>query len=767
MEYNQALLEQIIKELKVEKITAKCLLNCGFSSIEECREFLNPSIEKITPISQYEGLEDVAQRIEKAIENNERVLIYGDYDADGICSTVMLKTFLESKGLEEVNYFIPNRREDGYGMNEESIDEITEQYDPDLFITVDCGITNVNEVDYIYNDIGRDIVVTDHHQPQDTLPNCKIFNPHLTKNGAFEDLCGAGVVLRLIERLSSFEESKEYYDLAAIATITDLVKLEKDNRAIVKYGLSVLNHTKRLGLHDLIRTFSKDQLTSQDIGFKLGPRINAAGRISNADSIVELFTEQDPYVVQSLVEEIEEYHMQRQALTKKTAQSVEEELVHYDFNKYPIIVLYNKDWDEGIVGISAAKVTEDYNRPVILLTEAADGQIKGSGRSIPAVNIFELVSAASSKLTKFGGHSQACGLSLNANDLEDFRKELNDAFKANYSNDVFFEDKKAFDFHEITNLMKVTKELEMLEPFGQGNERPLFEVVINDKKFIKMKEGLEHIVYKSGNFSMVGFNLLDKLDMLNSAVDKKITFRLGLNVFNGRESIQAIIDSVQCVSFSDVNIGNYVLTSLYEDKSIFHPKQISLEESIELIKDKDYRTAYLCFAKSTFDEFVQKCEKQIVKNAYFIANPCPNNAIYFDLDINADLTKYENVVFLDRPISLGYIDMLKLDKDCNVFYVENGNGLKLLRTNMIPYDMLGKIYVKIAKKTTLNPNMRVYDLYIDIENLLNVNYNNFMVAICIFMDLGVITKEGKTLKVQKNVKNPIKNSRLYNLIMEG
>ena len=348
MEYNQALLEQIIKELKVEKITAKCLLNCGFSSIEECREFLNPSIEKITPISQYEGLEDVAQRIEQAIENNERVLIYGDYDADGICSTVMLKTFLESKGLEEVNYFIPNRREDGYGMNEESIDEITEQYDPDLFITVDCGITNVNEVDYIYNDLGRDIVVTDHHQPQDALPNCKIFNPHLTKNGAFEDLCGAGVVLRLIERLSSFEESKEYYDLAAIATITDLVKLEKDNRAIVKYGLSVLNHTKRLGLHDLIRTFSKDQLTSQDIGFKLGPRINAAGRISNADSIVELFTEQDPYVVQSLVEEIEEYHMQRQALTKKTAQSVEEELAHYDFNKYPIIVLYNKDCTELI-----------------------------------------------------------------------------------------------------------------------------------------------------------------------------------------------------------------------------------------------------------------------------------------------------------------------------------------------------------------------------------------------------------------------------------
>ena len=162
---------------------------------------------------------------------------------------------------------------------------------------------------------------------------------------------------------------------------------------------------------------------------------------------------------------------------------------------------------------------------------------------------------------------------------------------------------------------------------------------------------------------------------------------------------------------------------------------------------------------------LQKCEKKIIKNSYFIESPCPNNAIYFDIDMNSDLTKYKNVVFLDRPISLGYIDVLKLDKDCNVFYVENGNGLKLLRSNMIPYDTLGRIFVEMSKVLGELPNARVYDLYVDIENLLNVNYNNFMVAICIFMDLGILEKDGKTLKINKNVKNPIKNSRLYNLIV--
>ncbi|MCR4874834.1 MAG: single-stranded-DNA-specific exonuclease RecJ [Clostridia bacterium] len=768
MEYNQALLDQIVNNLNVEKITAKCLLNCGLSSIEECEDFLNPSLDKLTKLENYVGLKEVVERIQRAIDNKERVLVFGDYDSDGICSCAMLKLFFKSKGLD-ADIFIPNRKEHGYGMSEEVLDFVTEEYDPDLFITVDCGIANVEEARYIYEDLGRDIVITDHHEPQDELPKCCIFNPHLSKdNGAYEHLCGAGVVLRLIEALSSFEESLKYYDIAAIATVADLVPLTKDNRAIVSYGLKVLNSKPRKGVDMLIKTFSRDKLNSTDIAFKLAPRLNAAGRLADANPVVQLFFEEDAFLLKSLVEEINEYHNERQNLTKKLCEEVEELMAHYDFDKYPIVVLYKKGWDEGILGITAAKITKDYNRPVILLTDALEGNIKGSGRSIETVNIFECVSNSNSPLLKFGGHSQACGLTLEKENIDLFRINLNKYFKEHYSNDVLLErNEKLFDFHEINNLIKVAKELEMLEPYGQANQKPLFESTIGNLNFKPMKEGMEHVVYKSGKFQMVGFYLLDKLDILNSAIEKSLVFTLTLSPFNNIDYVQALIKEVRCVSFDNYVVTNYILTALYPDKSIFHPKAIDNKAALELIKDNDYTTAYISYTKETFDEFKALCPKKLVENAHFIESPCPNNAIYFDIGINEDLTKYKNVVFLDRPISLGYIDELKLDKDCNVFYVENGNGLKVLRSYMLQYDMLGKVYLEVSKILQNAPNTSIYSIYVDIEKMLNLNYNSFIVAICIFMDLGIITKEGKTLKIQKNVKNPINNSRIYKFIMEG
>ena len=765
MEYNQELLDQIVNQLKVETITAKCLLGMGLTSIEECKDFLNPTLKNLTKLEDYDGLMEVRDRIQQAIDNKERVLIYGDYDSDGICSTAMLKMFFDSKGVE-ANYFIPDRRENGYGMSEEAIEEIVEEFNPDLFITVDCGITNINEVDFILEAVGSDVVVTDHHMPQDELPNCKFFNPHInTHENAYEHLCGAGVVLRLIEALSSFEESMKYYDIAAIATVADMVPLTKDNRAIVTYGLMALNSNPRKGVDMLLKTFTKDAITSSDIGFRLAPRLNAVGRIANANSVVNLFIEQDHFLLQNLIEEIDECHAQRQALTKKTVDEVFEQLQTYDFDKYPIVVAYNENWDEGILGIVAARVANDYNRPAILLTKGKEGILKGSGRSIEAINIFECVKGSSGALAGFGGHSQACGLSLDKENLEQFREDINNYFKENYSNDILLQDSNEyFDFHEVKDYLKIAKELEKLEPFGQGNKKPLFEAVVGNLGFKQINDK-PHIQYKKGKFQMVGFYLLDKLDILNSEIEKKIIFQLSVNRYNNFESAQAQLQDIKCVSFDDALIANYVTTSLYPDKSIFHPEEISVEDALKLIDGNNYTTAYLCYTKETFDEFNKACKKSIVKNSYFIESPCPNNAIYFDINENADLSRYKNVVFLDKPLSLGYIDILKLNKDCKVFYVENGNGLKLVKDNMVSYEMLGKIYLETQKILANNPQIGVYQIYVDIEKLLNVNYNNFMVAICIFMDLGILTKEDKLLKFQKNVKNPIKNSRLYNLIV--
>jgi len=767
MEYNQELLNQIINELNVEPIIAKCLLSIGLTTINDCKKFLNPSFDDLTKLENYEGLEGVKERIQQAIDEKQKVLIYGDYDSDGICSTAMLSMFLKSKGLE-VNYFIPDRREDGYGMSEETLEKVMEEYNPDLFITVDCGITNINEVEFVLDALGSDIVITDHHEPLDELPICPIFNPHLTKENAYTNLCGAGVVFRLIESLSSFDEALKYIDLAAIATIADMVPLTDDNRIIVAYGLNKLNSSPRNGLQALIKTFSNKPLSSSDIGFKLAPRINAVGRLANANEVVELFESDDPYIIKEIVDDINEFHNTRQTMTKKLCDEVEEQIQDYDFERYPIIILYSPKWDEGLIGIAAAKKMQDYKRPVILLTDAQDGLVKGSGRSIQNVNIFECVKNASSKLTRFGGHSQACGLSLQKDDIDSFRIEINEYFKSAYDNSVLIErDENVFDFSEVKNVIKVTKELELLEPYGQGNKKPLFSSVVNDLTFKPMKEGLEHVVYKSGKFQMVGFYLIDKIDILNSAIDKNIIFNLSLDTYNNVDYTQAIINEVRCVSFDDNIISNYVYTSLYPDTSIFHPKEMAIKDAIILANNSSYATAFLCFSKKTYDEFSSQVTKDIVKNAHFIESPCPNNAIFFDIALREDLTKYKNVIFLDKPISLGYIDEMKLNKDCNVFYVENSNGKELLKSYVLPYEKLGKIYIEIAKILQNKANTSIYDIFVDVEKTLNVNYNSFIVAICIFMDLGIFAKEGKFLKINKNVKNPINNSHLYKFIVEG
>ena len=768
MEYNQALLKEIITELKIEPITAKCLLSAGLSSLKECKDFLNPSLSRLTKLEEYDGLKDVSDRIKQAIDNKESVMIYGDYDTDGVTSVAMLKLFLASKGVD-VNYFIPDRRKDGYGLSEQAIEALAEEYNPDLFITVDCGITNIEEVDYILEAIGSDIVITDHHEPQDTLPNCKIFNPHVNSHeNAYEYLCGAGVVLRLIESLSSFEESLEYYDLAALATVADMMPLKGDNREIVSYGLSILNAKPRKGIELLLKSFTKDKIAASDISFKIAPRINAVGRLANANEVVDLFIEQDYFLLENLVETITEYHNERQTLTTKLYEDVVDELQNYDFDKYPIIILKKKGWDEGVLGIAAARVAGEFNRPTILLTEQPSGDLKGSGRSIEAVNIFECVKHSSLNPSKYGGHSQAFGVSMESGEFDQFKESVNKYFKSAYENEVLLQDgREYFDFKtEVQNPMKVARELEKLEPFGQGNPRPFFEAVIGNIGFSQIGDK-PHIAYKTRGFQIAGFHMLDKLDIINSEIEKKIVFTLGINTYKGIDSVQAILDSVKCISHSDAVITNYALTSLYPDKSIFKPENITLDNALKLIEGNNYTTAYICYTKQSFDEFINACKSPIIKNSYFIENPCPNNAIYFNIDEGADLSRYKNVVFIDRPISLGYIDILKLNKDCKVYYIDNNNGIDLLKSLKIDYSILGSIYRQIEKKAEGSSIINVSKLYVDIETLLNINYNIFIVAICIFMDLEILVKEGKFLRLQKNVKNPIANSRLYNLIMEG
>ena len=308
------------RELALDKIVADLLVKRGIDDVEKAREFLHPTLASMTPLNEYSGISEIAERLKTAIENGESIVIYGDYDCDGVCAVSILYAYLSKASKGKVNYFIPNRHSDGYGISVSALDYIAENTDAQVVISVDCGINSVEEVDYAQQELGFDMLITDHHQPGEKLPDCPVFNPHVSAltDTAFRNLCGAGVALRLVEALAGVDESKRYYDIAALATVADVVPLTGDNRVITYYGLVSINRRYRRGITLLADSCIKGQVTSSDIAFKLAPRINAMGRVKDANEVVQLFVENDMFLLKCLVDEINKANDVRQQLTEQS-----------------------------------------------------------------------------------------------------------------------------------------------------------------------------------------------------------------------------------------------------------------------------------------------------------------------------------------------------------------------------------------------------------------------------------------------------------------
>lgn len=371
----------------------------GLDTEDEILSFLRPSLDKMSSPFDIDGMREGADRIKRAILNKEKVLIFGDYDCDGIGAISILMLYLRDK--LDVKYFIPNRVTDGYGMNVDTLKSLISRRRPDLVITVDCGITASEEVEYLKGE-GIDVVVTDHHEPQDVLPDCIVIDPKVKREG-FYDFCGAGVALKLVEAMAGREEIKKYLDIAAISTIADVVPLKDDNRIIAYYGLKQIATSPRKGIKLLLGT---ERLTSHDVMFKLAPRINAAGRLGSAMKTVDLFLEDDIFLLRNLCDDLESDNQKRQNICETVVNEAKSMLSNTDFNKIGAIVLAGENWEAGVLGIAAARLVEEFKFPAILFTRSGD-QYKGSARSIKEVNLFEELSKFSHLFTTFGGHSQA------------------------------------------------------------------------------------------------------------------------------------------------------------------------------------------------------------------------------------------------------------------------------------------------------------------------------------------------------------------------
>ncbi len=467
---------QLAEDCEINPFLALLLVTRGITDPETASEFLLGGEIADDPFG-FADMDLAVERIQRALDNHEQMAVYGDYDADGVTSTVLLYTYLREKEAD-VTYYLPDREKEGYGLHKESID-LLHQQGVKLIITVDNGIAAVGEIAYAAS-LGVDVVVTDHHQPQETLPAAvAVVDPHRADCGSeFKDYAGVGVAFKLVCALEGDAEPvmARFGDLVAIGTLGDVMPLTGENRALVRAGLRVLNEGNRPGLRALARAAGAEnkELSSANVVFTLVPRLNAAGRMDSPDRAARLLMTAQDDVAEALAGEIQQCNVRRQETeTGILTQVIERLQAEPRLLADRVLVIDGENWHPGVVGIIAARIVERYGKPCILLA-VKDGQAKGSGRSVKGFSLFEAIAACEDTLSHFGGHELAAGVGLSADNIPEFRRRINAFAAERYPNMPAPELRLDFKLRPSQVDVEKLNLLKALEPVGAGNSAPVF-----------------------------------------------------------------------------------------------------------------------------------------------------------------------------------------------------------------------------------------------------------------------------------------------------
>ncbi|CDA16068.1 exonuclease RecJ [Clostridium sp. CAG:571] len=543
--------QKIAKNFNVSNLLATILSNKNISSENEIEKFLNPTRNDFYDPFLMPDMKIAVDRILEAMSKKEKIIIYGDYDVDGITSITVLKQFLEDRGIE-VGQYIPNRLNEGYGLNKKAIEEIVKQKYT-LMITVDCGISGVEEVEYA-NSLGIETIITDHHEQGEEIPNALAVVDAKRKDNKypFNQLAGVGVVFKLIQALGiclGLEEKEylKYLDLVCVGTISDIVPLVDENRVIAKLGLKLVQVTKNIGLKTLLDTVGYKKIDSITISFGVAPRINACGRMGFQNEALDLFLTKSEKEAKEISDRLNEYNRERQDTEKKIFSEALQKIEKSEKDK-PCIILGSENWHHGVIGIVASKVTDMYFKPSILIC-FEDGIGKGSGRSVPGFDLHEALSKCDKYVEKFGGHSMAIGITVTQDNFNKFKEEFEEYTK---NSDIDKIVPIIYIDQEVTlkdiNL-KAAKELQLLEPFGEGNKMPLFlykNLRIDSIRALSEGKHLK-LTLKDDNYIIdaIGFNMGALADeyLIGDKID--VVGTLEINSFNNVEKIQINLKDVR------------------------------------------------------------------------------------------------------------------------------------------------------------------------------------------------------------------------------
>lgn len=551
-ETNQEQIEDLKNKYGLNDLLATILSNRNITEEEQIRLFLNPTRSDFHDPFLITDMNIAVERIIKAIENKEKVTIYGDYDVDGITSITVLKSFLKEIGLE-TSVYIPNRLDEGYGLNKNAIDKIAKD-GCNLMITVDCGISGLEEIEYA-NSLGIETIVTDHHEPGNELPNAVavIDNKRKDSKYPFRELAGVGVVFKLTQALSKKLNLKEeaylkYLDIVCVGTISDIVPLVDENRVIAKLGLMLVKQTKNIGLRSIINSSGYAKIDSNTISFGVAPRINACGRMGKAKEALDLLLSTDIQEVNELTQKLNDHNKERQETEKAIFENAVEKIEKEKLNENKAIIVGGENWHHGVIGIVSSKITDMYFKPSILLSFEEDGIGKGSGRSIPGFDLHEALTKCMDTIEKFGGHSMAVGITIRKEKLEEFKEEFEQIAIENKIDQII----PIINIDAKINLNDIDKEMvdsmKQLEPFGEANKMPIFAFKNLKIDSIRALSGGKHLklTLKNNNniINAIGFNIgyLAEEYLIGDKVD--VAGVLEINTFGGVDNLQINIKDI-------------------------------------------------------------------------------------------------------------------------------------------------------------------------------------------------------------------------------
>lgn len=763
------------EELGLSPKTAELLLSRGINDNDEAAAFLHPSPANIEEAYLLKDMDKAVARIRKVVAAGEKIVIFGDYDADGVCATAIMLNCLEQLGCH-AQYMIPSRHEDGYGMTIKSAEQL-HAMGTNLIITVDNGVKSIEEAERCY-ELGMELIITDHHIPGDTLPRCEAL---IMCNNADEypnrHICGAGIAYKLSEALLGKSRAYEYIPFAGIATVADIVPLTGENRTFVALAVNAVRRGRCAeGIKALcaVSQAKMAEINAMDFAFKIAPRLNAASRIEEAGLAVSLLMERSKERAAQLAARLEELNAQRKAQEADIFNSACAQLAQYDITKRRCIVLHDENWNSGVVGIAAARIAEKFYRPTVLLS--GSGTVTGSCRSISDVNIHDALASCGRFFSRFGGHAYAAGLTMEQSDIAEFWQSLDDYLWQKEPEEKFIPSAQ-YDFEmELGGITKrFAEELAMLEPFGAGNPQPV--VLSKDVRLANLErignEGKHlrcHITRADNYIPAVYFNAGSELKNMLDMDRCDVIYTPGINNYMGRSDLQLSIKSMRSALPNDVDnwldrqTGKFIdaicKNVLYNNSRVpdgfaFTDEQAML---LELLRRSTMGTAVLCFTADGAKRLCNLLKERGLWNKIDVTfggnakSPCAYNAAVLAPELDElELSRFDNILVYDTPPSSGMLYAVRSMNAHAPIYAAKPNAREIsCLIADIPQDREDFIVLYKALRGAVG---QFYNLSVMADALCSITHaprSHCALAADVFYELGFAVKTRGGIKVEKD-----------------